>query len=79
MVKLAVKNAKPKVIGLNPSTCSQHPKVRYKVTRKMWLQSFLKTDLNFVYLSGEFKEFNLVFFLPPNFFNDSTKIFSSQV
>ena len=45
----------------------------------MWLQSFLKTDLNFVYLSGEFKEFNLVFFLPPNFFNDSTKIFSSQV
>ena len=53
VVKLTVKNAHPILKGVYPSSCSQHPKVRGKVTQKIQFQSFLKIDLNFVYLSGE--------------------------
>ena len=53
VVKLTVKNAHPILKGVYPSSCSQHPKVRGKVTQKIPFQSFLKIDLNFVYLSGE--------------------------
>ena len=35
VVKLTVKNAHPILKGVYPSSCSQHPKVRGRVTRKM--------------------------------------------
>ena len=35
VIKLTAKNAHPVLKGVYPSICSQHPKVRGKVTRKM--------------------------------------------